>query len=405
MLAAKRMLMRGCMLGILMSFAGGGVGCMEDAKVPQLAGAWEPAAGTRKMPVGVFDMGYGLAKSNQLVVTGGARADGTESPGVWVMDIATSNWQEGPRLKEARFGHGQVTLIDGRILVTGGKQFGKKGLKALRATEILSSDLKSITTGEDLPTAMQTPTMHRLNDGRVVAVGETLACVYDPAAGAWTESIYLRERRMDHASAVMNNEKLVVVGGMSRKTIEVVDLKEKSSRLLPVRLPMTLAKMSVVKLDDDRYWIIGGMDTGTGNTTPRTWMLTFREDGKATLQEAAKLPYKRGICNAIVVRLQDGVAILSGESKLELSRMQVKTSLFATWGKAGTEGSWYGLPAMIKTHAGGFAFEQSGTITVGGGQTTHGEGGGDGGFLFLSFPRPIKEVERYTIPAIQSSND
>ena len=116
------------------------------------------------------------ADRQRIIVTGGVSLAGKISDAVQVLDITPpaepTAWQLAARLRHARFGHAQVTLRDGSVLVVGGQpRLFARPAEVLASCELIAPDGSEVTPAADLPVAMRTPTLHPLPDGRVLAVG------------------------------------------------------------------------------------------------------------------------------------------------------------------------------------------------------------------------------------------
>src|SRR5690606_15169193 len=193
-----------------------------------------------EMPMGVVAPAASVA-GDRLVVTGGITLGAGTSDLVQVMDLRTQRWVTTYRLAHPRWGHAQVTLDDGRVLVVGGRVHHPTD----RMSNERSCELIDLAHGEapaaDLPRALSTPTLHKLDDGRVVAAGGRIVTIYDPQTDAWSEPIALHQYRKEHDALLLDARTLLVAAGTGMQTFERVDLVAGESQyVLDPRLPINV---------------------------------------------------------------------------------------------------------------------------------------------------------------------
>ena len=111
-------------------------------------------------------------QNGMILVTGGINASGGVEKSVELYDPVNNNWIRTGDMKTARRGHSATLLRDGRVLVTGGY------------------------------------------DGTVATTALNKAETYDPSTGVWTNtSGTLSQARRWHTSTLLNNDKVLIVGG------------------------------------------------------------------------------------------------------------------------------------------------------------------------------------------------
>ena len=363
-------------------------GCAYDPPIFEVEGGWEKLPSS---PTGLVAPGSSY-RDGQFVLTGGIRADGSESPEVLLFDDKTKRWSEGPRMKVGRFQHAQAALADGSVLIIGGRKFYKKGFQSIRSCELLLANRSKVVKTASLPSPMQTPTVHTLSDGRVLAIGGKVAAVYDPATHKWEKSIYLREPRLEQASVLINDRTALVIGGTSRDTIELINLEQQTSQVLPARLPFPIDDTAATVLPSGKIWIIGGQNTRTGNTINDTFVLTLIDHKTATIKEGPRLPLKRGVADHLLVPTPRGIVMLSGESQYQSADVELKTAFLLDPENLGI----VRLPDLCVPHDDAAAYAEGSTVVVTAGQVT----GGEASFVFLKLPRPVKTTEMLTLPAL-----
>ena len=144
---------------------------------------------------------------------------------------ATNTWSNAANMPAGRAYHhdNQVTLADGRVLLSGGVLVPDL-INAANSASIPNADLYNPATNTWLSTNMSVArTAHsatRLPSGRVVVCGgstgllsapTTSAAVasFDPVTNAWTDLAPLTVPRTGHAAVVLPDGLLVVLGGGS----------------------------------------------------------------------------------------------------------------------------------------------------------------------------------------------
>ncbi len=144
---------------------------------------------------------------------------------------ATNTWSNAANMPAGRAYHhdSQVTLADGRVLLSGGVLVPDL-VNAANAASIDNADIYNPATNTWLATTMsQTRTAHsatRLADGRVIVCGgsqgllsaptttDTVAS-FDPSTNTWTDLAPLTMPRAGHTAALLPDGLLVILGGGS----------------------------------------------------------------------------------------------------------------------------------------------------------------------------------------------
>ena len=266
------------------------------------------------MPVAVAAPAVSVAGRN-VVVTGGVVLGGGATTAIQVMDLDRFSWTLPLKLNTPRYQHAQITLNDGRILVAGGRtRLPAASPEATRSCELIAADLSQIKPTADLPMPIRSPTLHKLPDGRVAAVDYQVLAVFDPANETWTVVCPLLAPRREHASLLLDDGSILIGGGIGQAFFERVDLAAGKSTLLSARLPSGLDDLEMVALPGGRAWVIGGQ-TLDGQTTDRTWVLSFDADGNSRLEDGPALGLPGGVADHVVVVTPGGVVVSGGESQ------------------------------------------------------------------------------------------
>ncbi|MEM6750065.1 MAG: kelch repeat-containing protein [Planctomycetota bacterium] len=231
-----------------------------------------------------------------VVASGGLTAVGSTTDAIWGYEVSRDQWRRIGRLATPRCNHASVALANHRVLVIGGQSATNLRFSGgLRSTEFIEAATGRSIPGPDLPAGMRSPTAHLMPDGSVVAIGGDMAAVMDRPLGhgARWRGIPLRESRHEHASVVLDDRRVAVVGGQGTGSIEVVG--GGASVMRKARLPDALDDHRVWRLPDGRLWVLGGQLTFRGRTTDQTWVVDL--DGARVIPGPA-LGHAPGVADA-----------------------------------------------------------------------------------------------------------
>lgn len=202
-------------------------------------GVWSPASaiGGRRLGPALT-----LLSNNQVLVSGGVAvtlfgatpiaANSTTVCQRW--NPATQTWGAANGMPSARAGHhyNQVTLADGRVLMTGGVNVPGL-LSAASSAPIAAADVYNPTTNTwtavNMANARALHSATRLADGRVVvaggAQGTLLAPVsianvdiFNPATNTWSASTALLQPRASHVAQRLPDGQVLLFGGQGAAT-------------------------------------------------------------------------------------------------------------------------------------------------------------------------------------------
>jgi hypothetical protein len=202
----------------------GGVGSHGGLHVERSAEIYDPLTGrwTLVEPMGEarHEHTATLLRDGRVLVAGGnSQVPGMPVTGlvtVELFDPATATWNRGEPLSVGRSGHQAVTLVDGTVLVAG----GRSAAGFLTSTEIYDPVNGMWRSVNPLATARQRFAAIRLSDGRVLAAGgETAAMpvttrhaeVFDPSTGLWSPVADIPAGMTRAAGTLMGNGLVVVV--------------------------------------------------------------------------------------------------------------------------------------------------------------------------------------------------
>jgi hypothetical protein len=155
----------------------------------------------------------------RVLVSGGLAVDADGVPlgasaTTEIFDPASGTFSDGPAMNVARYNHSSITLPDGRVLVLGGD--------GTRTAELFSP--VSNTFSAPIEMSVNRGVGHsavRLLNGMVLIVGgdagggqpTAVAEIFDPATNTFSPVANMNEARMRHFAVLMNNGKVMVGGG------------------------------------------------------------------------------------------------------------------------------------------------------------------------------------------------
>jgi hypothetical protein len=188
-------------------------------------GEWHPAAGTLHTGRRLHTLTR-LANGKILAVGGLNGSAGLASAELF--DPGTGLWTLTASLDEARWGHSATLLADGSVLVTGGSTARPGGgTTALRSAERFDPDpdhpawhaAQSMTDARTAHTAVQLGSGLVLVVGGVAPVGAAddpalaFCELYDPAHDKWTTTGSLLRGRRHHRATLLSGGAVLVTGG------------------------------------------------------------------------------------------------------------------------------------------------------------------------------------------------
>lgn len=190
-----------------------------------------PNIGGRRLVPALTRLGTGrmmISGGLEVTLLFGIPINVTSTNKVQLYDPATNAWSNGPNMPAGRAYHqdNQVTLADGRVLLTGGVLVPDL-LNAANAASIANADLydpvANAWTAGAMSHARTGHSATRLPDGRVIVTGGSEGLLsaavvldavasFDPASGTWTDLAPLTAPRIGHTAAVLPDGLLVILG-------------------------------------------------------------------------------------------------------------------------------------------------------------------------------------------------
>jgi len=228
-------------------FGNGGGTSMSSAEL------YEPATGTWS-PTG--NMGQArdthtatLLPDGRVLVVGGEGASGAMLPSAELYDPSTGTWSPTGSLSQARDSHTATLLPDGRVLVAGGYD-GSAKRSRISIAELYDpavgtwSQTGSMNQGRSLHGAALLPGGKVLvaggYDGNAVAASAEL---YDPSTGAWSPTGSLSAARYFHTVTALPAGQVLVAGGTGQRTLASAELYD----------PATGTWSSTASMNHSRY--------------------------------------------------------------------------------------------------------------------------------------------------------
>lgn len=244
-MATPRMLHAACRLADGRVMVAGGVSALDlpNLTVTALSSVeiWNPATNTWSAanPIGGARIGPALTllSTNQVMVSGGVQVayflgvpiSAASSTAVQRWNPGTGAWGAGASMPKERALHhyNQVTLADGRVLMTGGMDVDSL-LAVQTAPSIANADVYNPTTNTwatvNMASARAFHSASRLADGRVVVCGGaqgTLTApvsianvdVFNPTTNTWAAAPALTGPRAGHNAAITPDGLLLLFGG------------------------------------------------------------------------------------------------------------------------------------------------------------------------------------------------
>ena len=168
-----------------------------------------------------------VLNDNRVLLAGGEDGRRTPLAGAALFDPGALTWSATGSLLTPRRLHTVTKLADGRVLAVG----GIAGPPSTPATGVASAEIFDPTAG----TWTATGAMHEarfahsaslLPDGKVLVAGGNAVrsaqsnralrtCeIFDPATGQWTQAAPLNDARFGHPAVVLNDHRVLVVGGV-----------------------------------------------------------------------------------------------------------------------------------------------------------------------------------------------
>jgi len=255
-----------------------------------------------------------------------------------------------------RFNHTAVRLSDGSVMVCGGTVDGST---SLRSTEVYDPSSSEWEAADDMAFPRMRHTADLLPYGRVLVAGgyqgdghpsllkhfngtgnrSLDACeLFDPGAGLWIDEASLHQGRFWHASVVLENGDIMVIGGLNVTSgaLSSCEIFRANDRMWTMAASMATprARFTAVLLNDGRVLVTGGHN---GRTKVPFSSCEIYDPAEDTWTEAPPMNRARGYHSGAL--LSDGRYLVSGgfsgPDTIDLSDSEVFDPVSMEWTMAG----------------------------------------------------------------------
>ena len=213
--------------------------------------------------------GSTLLLDGRVLVTGGRKVSGKVLHTVELFDPIDDSWISTSVMHHGRAFHAAALLNDGRVLVAGGFD---DDLRTLASAEIYDPATQTWDLAADMGEARSFPTASVLHDGRVLVTGGShtgagtaairrTAEIYDPITNDWTPAGRFEVNRAGHSATVLRDGRVLVVGGAGpASTIAKAEMYDPGMNAWFPAGVLTLARTghSAALMPDGRVIIAGG---------------------------------------------------------------------------------------------------------------------------------------------------
>jgi hypothetical protein len=203
-----------------------------------------------------------LLDDGRVLALGGEGPSWATLASAELYDPATDTWTLTGSLSAPRSYHGAVRLSDGKVLAIGGGDY----------TTAFTSELYDPATGTwtlsgSTATDWSNPLTALLADGRVLVAGgyTPTAEVYDPATGTWSPTGFPALNRYAATATLLPDGRVLVAGGMSQTSgsqeVAVSELYDPATGVwsLGASLQGWRSMHATSLLQDGRVLVVGGM--------------------------------------------------------------------------------------------------------------------------------------------------
>lgn len=218
-----------------------------------------------------------LLLDGRVLVTGGREKSSEVLHTVEMFDPVDNSWTSTSVMNHGRAFHGTVLLNDGRVLVVGGFD---NDLRTLASAEVYDPDTQTWTLVDEMSEPRFFLSASVLNDGRVLVIGGSnnstgpgaahkTAEIYDPVSDSWSGAGQLAVNRTGHSATVLKDGRVLVVGGGGLDSnLAQAEIYDPAINMWSLAGITTLARAghSAALMSDGRVIVAGGWsDDGSAN--------------------------------------------------------------------------------------------------------------------------------------------
>jgi N-acetylneuraminic acid mutarotase len=276
-----------------------------------------------------------------VMIAGGINGAGAVEKSVELYDPVNNKWVRTGDMKTARRGHAATLLRDGRVLVTGGYD-GTTATSALNKAETYdpATGVWTNTTGT-LVQARRWHTSTLLNNDKVLIVGGGVSSgvsrvveLFDPVAGTFTSTGSLQLPRQGHTATLLPNGTQVLVAGRnnadntfnagvdSSRTTELYDISAGTWSAGPVMTYGRDSHTATIIGNSNTLLVTGGYGAGTNKV--ETLDLTVLPLAWTPL--TSTMSVSRALHTSTYIPSLDKVLVIGGYNAV--SQMLMSTELF-----------------------------------------------------------------------------
>jgi hypothetical protein len=270
---------------------------------------------------------YGVAPlpDGRVLFVGGIADFGAILGGAELYDPASDAFVPAGAALEARMRPSAITLLDGRVLIAGGR--GGPEAIALETAEIFDPVAITFTATGSMSEPHYEPSASLLDDGRVLIAGGyagrdpiATADLYDPATGTFTPTGNLNVARIQSTGVTrLADGRVLIVGGSGIKaplaSAEIYD-PAAGEFTLAGAMPEGRVLHALVTLADGRVLVIGGSGEAGPNGFPTYYPTALLYDpASGTFTATGDLAHPRDMAAAAL--LPDGRVLVAGGARLE----------------------------------------------------------------------------------------
>ena len=318
-------------------------------------GTWTP---TGNMSVARYHHTATLLNNGQVLVAGNQ----INSASAELYDPSTGTWSPTGSINSARYYHTATLLNNGQVLVAGGANPIDSSSRA--SAELYDPDTGTWTPTGSMNSARVRHTETMLNNGKVLVTGGWLISsdddglasseLYDPSTGTWSTKGSLNVARYEHTATLLNNGKVLVVGGYNNSLIPL------TNSVLGTHLPsntftgtlslpsewLNSATISVQFVGTSSDAVINAGTLSNDNTTWGSWVAATPGDTISTTWDVGG----EGGNKPVYLRLRDingqVATVINGTVNVDLTKPTSSMSALPATSPANIALAWSGSDTL-----------------------------------------------------------
>lgn len=262
----------------------------------------------------------------RVLITGGCTEPGC---GGWdtaqvseIFDPSTQQLSTGPRMQAPRASDAVTLLPDGRVLLTGG--YPGEGLAAVASAEVFDPRSNSFTATTAMTTARANHTATLLPDGDVLlcggvdSQGRALRSteLFDADDGTFTPGPSLSTPRAAHSAVVVAGRVVLVGGTVGGAALPTTDVLQGGTWQPGPTLQVARVKHAAAAITGDRVLVIGGATGTEGRMLLRSTELIDLGSGDVTA--GPRLSEGQYKLDGAVTELTDGRIVIAGGKRINV---------------------------------------------------------------------------------------